>query len=753
MCNRNPFLVLRTLFIFFFSVTLFSVSTAQPQWNWKNPLPEGNPITDVTKLDSNQLIAVGMLGNILKSVDKGENWQSCETGITGNLTKVFFIDESKGWIVGESGLILHTTNGGQNWIQQSGGTSNNLTDLVFPASDTGFVVGSNNTVLMTVDGGATWNSLTTAIPGNYFSVSFPDVKNGWIATGDNDLLHTTDGGENWSPIHPVDQASSDLDLRNVYFVSKDTGWVTGNDTPIAILKTTDGGITWQSQCMINPICSCFRTTDISFLDGNRGVISGVVWDDADGIVLSTENGGISWTQEEIGTPVSGIQLLNNGIAVAVGAGHSMYDENYYSQYELEYSFIKKSADNFSSWENKLAGLTDRSNNSFVNISFPAINTGYVASSYALFKSVDHGNNWTNVHVKDGFGITDFCFMDELHGVVVGGGTSDSAIAHTTDGGVTWHFSYTGPGNYMTYLYSVAFADAMHGWILGYNYPEFPEIFILKTEDGGINWEHQTTDMISTDLTNLCFTDLNNAWCVDGHQKIMHSNDGGYTWNEQYNLSLSGRFSDLLFLDSIHGWASSSQGLYQTNDGGLTWDPVSVNGGMNFLSVFFSDSLNGWTSNSSGKIFRTSDGGTSWQEQEQITHFPVKSIFSSGGDECWAAGQSGMILHLDDGLVSLKELKPALNEIRLSVNPNPFSSVSTISYSIPNPGKVCFYLNDLNGKQIREIQAGNQSNGEHVYRLQCPEITSGTYILTLQLNSENKTQESSTTESIKLIVKK
>ena len=34
-------------------------------------------------------------------------------------------------------------------------------------------------------------------------------------------------------------------LRSVYFVNTDTGWVVGDSG--TILKTTDGGLNWQSQ--------------------------------------------------------------------------------------------------------------------------------------------------------------------------------------------------------------------------------------------------------------------------------------------------------------------------------------------------------------------------------------------------------------------------------------------------------------------------------------------------------------------------
>ena len=83
---------------------------------------------------------------------------------------------------------------------------------------------------------------------------------------------------------------------------------------------------------------------------------------------------------------------------------------------------------------------------------------------------------------------DVFFIDERTGWTVGNNAGstfveelDSAIAHTTDGGVTWHPQQSGVYHL---LRSVRFVDNQTGWCVGDNG------IILHTENGGETWEQQ-----------------------------------------------------------------------------------------------------------------------------------------------------------------------------------------------------------------------------------------------------------------------
>ncbi|MBK8662544.1 MAG: hypothetical protein IPN18_12330 [Ignavibacteriales bacterium] len=62
--------------------------------------------------------ASGQSGRVIKTIDGGVNWSSCNTAATGILYSVHFISKDVGWVAGAGGYIAKTTDGGGSWVQQ-----------------------------------------------------------------------------------------------------------------------------------------------------------------------------------------------------------------------------------------------------------------------------------------------------------------------------------------------------------------------------------------------------------------------------------------------------------------------------------------------------------------------------------------------------------------------------------------------------------------------------------------------------------
>ena len=77
-----------------------NVSFAQ-DWQWLNPLPQGNSLNDVDFVDASTGYAVGESGTILKTTDGGENWTTLDPGIIVYFTSVDFIDAYTGYAAGD----------------------------------------------------------------------------------------------------------------------------------------------------------------------------------------------------------------------------------------------------------------------------------------------------------------------------------------------------------------------------------------------------------------------------------------------------------------------------------------------------------------------------------------------------------------------------------------------------------------------------------------------------------------------------
>jgi len=156
-----------------------------------------------------------------------------------------------------------------------------------------------------------------------------------------------------------------------------------------------------------------------------------------------------------------------------------------------------------------------------------------------------------------------------------------------------------------------FLDTQTGWIVG-GYG-----CILKTTDGGTTWVLQNSG-VTTDLYGVYFLDENYGWAVGNGATILHTKNGGNDWMIQHGGSGSGSYiNSVYFSDSLHGWTDGTNGggqYFETTDGGNTWLWRSIPGvsySWELSSMFFTDSLFFWALTGVDQISHTEDGGNTW----------------------------------------------------------------------------------------------------------------------------------------------
>ncbi len=183
-------------------------------------------------------------------------------------------------------------------------------------------------------------------------------------------------------------------------------------------------------------------------------------------------------------------------------------------------------------------------------------------------------------------------------------TSDKgAVFKTTDGGVTWinmnsasMFTVAG----VSFVDFVAFTSASVGIALGDPAPT-NKFEIYRTIDGGASWSQIPGAAIPNanageyGLTDVYTHVANHLWFGTNQNRIYHSADAGQTWSVSATitgtvtiLNTSG-IRDIAFRDPSNGLALMSAAgtnyLYNTNDGGATWNqitPIDPNMGLNDL---------------------------------------------------------------------------------------------------------------------------------------------------------------------------
>ena len=132
---------------------------------------------------------------------------------------------------------------------------------------------------------STWQQQASNTTRELRSVSFaPDSQRGWAVGKDGRIIKTTDGGSTWE--EKTVHASPIEDFNAVHFVDDNKGWAVGNNG--AIVKTTDGGITWSGS-------RAGLSVDLHSVMFVGNPVGGAVG--ADGTVLSSDDAGASWTQQ------------------------------------------------------------------------------------------------------------------------------------------------------------------------------------------------------------------------------------------------------------------------------------------------------------------------------------------------------------------------------------------------------------------------------------------------------------------------
>jgi len=483
-------------------------------------------------------------------------------------------------------------------------TVNNLKSIYFVDNNTGWMAGEC-IVLKTTDGGINWDSQMSGVKFDLCKVQFHDNNTGWIVGYDWSggmwspsepiILKTTNGGSTWQ--NKLDSLSGVL--YSLFFLNANIGWAVGymadgNEWFGAILKTTDGGESWfsQSNGTLNYLASVF------FIDHNTGWIAG-----EQGTILKTTDGGDTWNSQTSGTTIdlNSVCFIDNNIGWTIGH-YSLGQGNYWSK-------VFKTTDGGTTW-------------------FPKLNT---AGEFGSIFFIDTVNGWAAGYKIDG---------SQAYGAVI----------KTTDGGESWAVSNIG-----SYLNSIYMLDNNLGWAVG----DGGKIF--KTENSGDSWTALHRDFIKTDLNAVDFIDDSKGWII-GTSSSFYTYDGGESWTSM-NLGSFGYPNAVDFVNDLVGWVVGRWSIWHTTDGGVSWITQSTYNGVSLNSVCFIDENNGWTVGNYGStweyalILHTSNGGLNWEEQYRIMDGALYSIDFVDNLKGWAVGGANhhsVVLFTNDGGVNWEQ---------------------------------------------------------------------------------------------------
>ncbi|MEI7897353.1 MAG: YCF48-related protein [bacterium] len=292
-------------------------------------------------------------------------------------------------------------------------------------------------------------------------------------------------------------------LRSVYFTDSLYGWAAGDSG--TMLHTINGGSDWsvQNGQTKNDIMSVF------FLNRNLGWASAFNYTLAPygTELLKTTNGGDTWTLT--GYPVENIFMTC--------------------------------------------------------ITYFDSLTGWMGGRpHALVKTTDGGATWHQAAIDTStlafFPVLSITFYNEKYGWASGGMFDIAGVIwRTSDGGNKWYAipSQYAPADEVHALYAF---DSLHVMGAGGD-PDFGYgVGIIRTSDGGSNWQYQELGMpgfaVDLDFRNGC-----EGWAPLGNRKkFIYSLDAGTTWKDIYTPDSTAIF-DVIFPDSLHGFAVGAKGAF------------------------------------------------------------------------------------------------------------------------------------------------------------------------------------------------
>lgn len=575
------------------------------------------------------------------------NWELLNPKPTANTGKgVAFVTNDIGYII-TSNELLETMDAGTTWTKKQTISSGN--DMSF-YNTKGYIVGDYGYVLKSEDNGASWNQIAIGFSGNCNTVTILDDNNIILSTS-NSIIKTTNGGSTWQSF-----TIPNVTVVKTAFTSSLVGHAVCNNG--IILKTIDGGQNW------------YRTKDDSnttpsdyfavyFVNENIGFATR-----EHNNMYKTTDAGETWVKiTGTSQAVYDFHFLDESNGFATGEYGGTYKTtdggNTWSSIFFQSGFIDGTSMYGIYFENKNIGYVtgargriiktiDGGNNwtqyspiynTIKKIEFPTNNIGYTLVGNDYFKTTDSGNTWSYISTPLHYEYTNgFDFVNSTIGYSIGGGTTSAAgsVYKTVNGGISWTKANNGVNVIADGLYAIDFIDENIGFVSGgFNQPK-----TLKTIDGGNSWQLLNTLRFGQIQFVNDLVGYGNRIGYSGG-RMYKTIDGGNTWN--ISIEVDKGINAFDFIDENNGYFVGDQGLiYKTNDGGITWKELEIPYEWYTKVKFYSKNV-GYIADEDGKLYKTENGGLNWQYLTQ--QYAINSI-ELINDKIYTAGSNGKIYRSD-----------------------------------------------------------------------------------------------------------
>jgi len=263
-----------------------------------------------------------------------------------------------------------------------------------------------------------------------------------------------------------------------------------------------------------------------------------------------------------------------------------------------------------------------------------------------------------------YGLTDVAFADADHGWAVGYNnvTNNAIVLRTTDAGAHW-LNTSLPAWWAYQFGAVKALDTQKAWAVGSE--GWPDSLIEKTTTGGASWKDQASKTLQY-LNAVDFINDQEGWVAGTDNTLLHTTDAGAHWTTFGTPDITGTFAGedywgVEFTDAQHGWivggsSVKEQGfLYQTSDAGANWTLISQSTGRVIYSVCvpgggsdYGYAVAGDAVTGNGLALYATGGGQNWAVSSPTTpNHWLCDVTATGGETAWLVGEKGKVMRTTD----------------------------------------------------------------------------------------------------------
>lgn len=653
--------------------------------------------------------AGSMTDGVFRSTNNGATWSAANTGLSG--TSITSLTANASFLFAGAQLddfghggVYRSSDQGTSWTPVNNGIQGQSILSVLASGSFVLAGDAINGAYKSTNNGQSWFLSNVGLGQNAVTGM---VQNGStiFAIAYQGMFRTTDGGATWALI-PETEFRSFFGIAtsgsNIYAGAFD-----------GLARSTDGGANWSFIEVLN-LPSFVRLT--SFAASGTTVYAGTAGAPSAGVIKSTDNGS-NWLQANAGIEIAHVNalLLRSGRLLAGTPQKSML----------------ASDDAAATWHPSRDGLSPGGN------------------IRALFQT---------------------------SGSLLLTGTGGDGIYGTTNQGNTWLQMSDDPGGRLQNEIVSSFAE--RGGVL-FAGTLFDGVY--RSADGAANWQLASNGLPAQDpfVFDLTVSGPNIIASLD--QGIFYSSSGGASWLPSnitgggFGLASADGFAYAIVVTGFF----TTTGIYRSANDGVSWSMVFQAGGSTLESIA-AEGSNVYVGDLLDGMFRSTDHGVSWQSISIGPDIGVFSILSrspdlyagsdvgsqqvykstnAGGQ--WTAINSGLpvntavealgsdTVYLFAGTNERAVWRRPLSEtagvveaggsparLRLELlGPNPFSSTTSIGFSIPETTPVALAIYDTAGRKVRTlvdtvlnpgsytraVDGGGLSAGVYFYRLSAGDL--------------------------------